>query len=82
MFAAIGFGINKKSRAAAVIGLSLYILERTYMMAQGGVNSGGAVMTVLFALYFVHGVRGTFAYRKLSEQAAIAGRVAAPLKRV
>jgi hypothetical protein len=73
MFAAIGFGINKKSRAAAVIGLGLYAVERIYMMVQGsGDNSAGAVASVLFTLYFIHGVRGTFAYRRLSKQAAIA----------
>jgi hypothetical protein len=68
LFAVVGFGINRKSRVAAIAGLGLYVVERVYMLKNGGATSGGGFMTAILALYFLHGVRGTFAYRKLNNQ--------------
>jgi hypothetical protein len=67
-FAGIAFGICRRSRAAALAGFAMYLGEMTYIVAQGSDISRGAVMRVLLVLYFLHGVRGTFAYRKLSNQ--------------
>ncbi|MGA8490856.1 MAG: hypothetical protein WB711_10560 [Terriglobales bacterium] len=64
LFAGIAFGIDRRSRAAAVAGLALYGGERAHILAKGATTSAAAAMTVILALYFVHGVRGTFAYRK------------------
>lgn len=73
LFAIIGFGVYRKSRVAAVAGLVLYIVERFYMLASGSATGTAGVSTVFVALYFVHGVRGTFAYRRLSSrQSAVA----------
>src|SRR5258708_29794515 len=71
LFAAIAFGIDRKSRTAAIGGLVLYLGERVYMLASGSATSTTGIMTVMFTLYFVHGVRGTFAYRKLSSQKTV-----------
>jgi hypothetical protein len=72
LFAAIAFGIDRKSRVAAVAGLVLYVTESAYMLAAGSRSSSSLVLTAIFTLYLVHGVRGTFAYRKLSTLAATA----------
>ena len=63
LFAAIAFGIKRKSRFAAVAGLCLYVLERIYMLQRGG--AGGIVMGILFTLLFINAVRGTFASHQL-----------------
>jgi hypothetical protein len=68
LFAVVGFGINRKSRVAAILGLGFYVVERVYMLKHGGATSGGGFMSVILTLYFLHGVRGTFAYRKLNNQ--------------
>lgn len=72
IFAAIAFGIYKKSRASAVAGLVVYIIERGYMTMAHGASTSAAVMTVILTLAFVHGIRGTFAYRKFSSQVPVA----------
>jgi len=71
IFAAIGFGIYRKSRSSAVLGLVVYLVERIYMTVTNGASSSAGVMTIILSLAFVHGIRGTFAYRKLSGQASI-----------
>lgn len=72
LFAAIGFGIDRKSRVAAVAGLVLYVTERVYMVTTSGATTSTGIMTIILTLYFVHGKRGTFAYRKFSNQEAVA----------
>ena len=63
LFAGVAFGIDRKSRVAALVGLGLYVVERFYMLATSGGSIGvGGVMAIILTLYFVHGVRGTFAY--------------------
>jgi len=75
LFAAIAFGIDRKSRAAAIGGLILYLTERLYMLATGSATSTTGIMTVILTLCFVHGVRGTFAYRKLNSQQPVVAPV-------
>lgn len=66
LFALIAFGIYKLSRVAAVIGLTLYLWEQlSQILATGKTN---IFLVVLFTLYFIHAIRGTFAYHKLKEQ--------------
>ena len=69
LFAAITFGIYKLSRVAAVAGLVLYVLESLYAMAQLAGPRSGIVLRIIITLAFVHAVRGTFAYRRLSASA-------------
>ena len=64
LFAIVGFGIYKMSRAAAVIGLVLYLVERAYAMTQG--HGGKVSFVVIFVtLCFIHSIRGTFAYHDM-----------------
>ncbi len=65
LFAAIGFGIWKMSRFAAVAGLVLYLIEQGYQIATVGFRS--PIVPLIFILYFVHAIRGTFAYHNLPE---------------
>jgi hypothetical protein len=69
-FVAIGFGIRKMSRIAAVAGLVLYVVYQLMVMAQGRVGDG--IFTVIFIGMFLRGIRATFAYRGLrtNEKAA------------
>ena len=64
LFGGIAFGIYKESRAAAVAGLLLYLVEKAFQIASTG-ELQGAVVTVLFVLFFVSGIRGTFALHRL-----------------
>lgn len=67
LFALISFGIFKMSRIAAVLGLLLYLWGQiTQMLSTGSMNY---ILFLLFTLYLVHGVRGTFAYHKLKKEA-------------
>ncbi len=67
-FAVIGFFIMKRmSRGAAVAGLVFYIFERVYATATKGASAGLGGVALVFTLYFINGVRGTFAYRRFRE---------------
>jgi hypothetical protein len=68
IFAAIAFGIYKKSRASPVAGLVVYVIERVYMMSTNGAPTSGVIMTFILTMSFVHGIRGTFAYSKFNRQ--------------
>jgi len=70
LFAALGFGIYKMSRFAAVAALVLYVAERIYMMASSSGAGRGFVLTIIFTLFFLNAVRGTFAFKKLSAEAS------------
>ena len=67
IFAIIAFGIWRMSRAAAVIGLLLFIAERVDMYVSAHSFS---VLSLLLLLMFVNGVRGTFGYRRFAEDEA------------
>jgi hypothetical protein len=59
LFALIGWRISKHSRIAAVLGLLLYLLEAGQrFISSGSAPAAGSVVTVLFIIYFIHGVRG------------------------
>jgi hypothetical protein len=68
LFAAIAFGIWRLSRFAAVAGLALYLIEQASMFMTLGPKN--PVMALLFILFFVGGVRGTFGYHKLRKLSA------------
>jgi hypothetical protein len=67
LFAIIAFGIWKRSRVAAVAGLTLYLVERAYMWSQFGI--GNPVIALIFTCGFVNGVRGTFALARETSRA-------------
>lgn len=62
LFAAIAFGIYKTYRAASIIGLCLYILERVDSWISFGLpNTTPRVATfIILTLMFINSVRGTF----------------------
>lgn len=66
IFGAIALGTYRKYRSAAVCGLALFIVERVYMLATQPPNGGALVVGMFFLLGFINGVRGTFAYHKLT----------------
>lgn len=65
IFIAIGIGIARLSRVAAVAGLVIYIAERIYMMSVNGPQ--GILLTIILTLVFINSVRGTFSYHRLTE---------------
>jgi FtsH-binding integral membrane protein len=68
VFGGISYGIYRKSRLCAISGLVLYLASRVYAMATVGSRPG--VISLLVALAFLHGVRGTLAYHKLPPRPA------------
>ncbi len=65
IFAALGVGIARMSRAAAVGALVLYVAERIAMAPVAGLNP---VMMIVMVSCFVQGVRGTWAFHKFRQQ--------------
>jgi hypothetical protein len=63
IFALIAWRISKVSRAWAVVGLLIYLLEVGYKLAT---NPSGAlgVLTIIFILTYINAIRGTFAYHR------------------
>ena len=67
LFAIVAWRIYRMSRVWAVIGLMGFIAERVYAIyTRGATAAAGWVVGMIILLAFVNGVRGTFAYRKLS----------------
>ncbi len=66
-FALVAWGIHRKSRAASVSGLLLYLIEVLASMAAGNGLRGG-VTIIFFVIAFGNSIRGTFAYHKLHAQ--------------
>jgi hypothetical protein len=60
LFGILAWGIHRMSRTAAVLGLLLFVAER--LMA--GNATKGIYLTIVFTLWFISGVRGTFAYHQ------------------
>jgi hypothetical protein len=63
MFVGLAFGIERRSRAAAVIPLSVYVLNFLLITIQRGPRRFLAAAPISVAL--LNAVRGTFAYHKL-----------------
>lgn len=68
VFGGISFGIYRKSRISAISGLVLYLASHAYAIVKVGSSPG--VISLLVALAFLHGVRGTLAYHKLPPRPA------------
>lgn len=61
-FAAVAFGLSRRSRAAAVCGLGLYLIEEAYVLSQARPIT--LLIVVAFTIAFVNGVRGAFALHR------------------
>ena len=68
LFAVLAFGIRRRSRAAAISALILYVLLR---VAQGWTSlSPFQIISFLFVLALVNCIRGTFAYHRFGSPPA------------
>lgn len=67
IFGVVAWRIYRMSRAWAVVGLVGFVVERVYALYLHGFNAGaGSIVGVFILLGFINGVRGTFAFHKLS----------------
>ena len=67
IFAAIAIGIFRLARTAAVAGLVLFLPTQIWSLLFDRSTTDFVrtfILTILFGLLFVNGVRGTFAYRR------------------
>ena len=71
IFGVIAFGLSRCSRIAGVAGFVLFLYERVYMIAKSGFLMGGGILGVVLLIAFFHGMRGAFAYRKLTAPRAV-----------
>lgn len=67
IFCAIAFGIWKKSRVAALSGLLFYLLQQAFTVIEQGRFS---ILMILFTLFFVNSVRGTFRWHQNQRETA------------
>jgi hypothetical protein len=65
IFAALAWGISRDSRFAAVSDLDRYLLERVLFVMETGPSKMDLVLALALTIAFIHGVRGTFALRRL-----------------
>ena len=71
LFAGIAFGLSRFSRFAGVAGFALFLFERLYMIAKAGFLMGGGILGIVLAIAFFNGMRGSFAYKKLTAPRAV-----------
>ena len=67
LFAVVGWRIGRLSRAWAVVGLSLYLLEALISIGTRGFAVSGlgpGILAIVFLIAYVNALRGTFAYHK------------------
>ena len=69
LLGAIAFGLYKYSRVAAVAGFALFLLEKVITFVQTGSILGVGAIGIVILIGFFNGIRGTFAYAKLSREA-------------
>jgi len=70
LFAIIAWRIRRRSRAFAVIGLVLFILEKIYQFATQPMAYSGAIVAIALLVAFANGIRGTFAYHRILAESA------------
>jgi hypothetical protein len=67
IFGVVAWRIYRMSRAWAVVGLVGFVAERGYALYAHGFTVGaGIIVGVVILFAFINGVRGTFAFHKLS----------------
>jgi len=60
----LGVMIRRMSRAAAVVMLVLFVIERIFGGIAHGINAGIGGLALLLLSGFISAVRGTFAYQR------------------
>ena len=68
LLAGLGVGVYRKSRVSAVLLLVYYLVSQVTMRIQLN-NTSGLAVAALFVLLYVQGVRGAFAYHRLTGEA-------------
>ena len=63
IFAVIAWRIHKMSRAWAIVGILMYLLEIGYKLVTSPSGALG-ILTIVFILTYISAIRGTFAYRR------------------
>ena len=67
LFAVVGWRIGRLSRAWAVVGFSLYLLEVLISIGARGFTVSGlgpGIVAIVFLIAYLNALRGTFAYHK------------------
>jgi hypothetical protein len=71
LFLGLGIGIWRMSRVCAVLGLTFFLVEKLFMFASNPGNaSKGVIMVIILVLAYINGIRGTFAYHRLRNDAS------------
>ena len=74
LFAVIAWRIHARSKAFAIAGLCLFVLEKVFQIATHPETLRfGAILAVILLLCFISGVRGTFAYHRFAAEGAVQG---------
>jgi hypothetical protein len=68
LFGVLGFFMLRGSRAAAVLGLILYVIELVAAIAATG-NPAGLIVGLFFTSAFISGVRGAYVLKRLKDGA-------------
>jgi hypothetical protein len=68
VFAGLAFGIWRMSRAAAIVALTVFLLEQLVALLRLG-SVVGLILPVAITLFLISGVRGTVAQSKLKASA-------------
>ncbi len=67
---ALGYGVYRRSRRAAVTLLVLFLISRVWFYMQTG-SLGSPLLSIIFLYCFVEGVRGTFAHHRAITAGAV-----------
>jgi len=67
---ALGYGVYRRSRAAAVALLVLFLVSRIWYYLEAG-SLGSPLLSIIFLYCFVEGVRGTFAHHKAGSASTV-----------
>jgi hypothetical protein len=69
LFLFIAWRIRRRSRAFAVVGLVLFIVEKVFLFILAPQASASSIiMSVLILLFFINGVRGNFALHRFAKR--------------
>jgi hypothetical protein len=68
---ALGYGVYRRSRRAAVTLLVLFLISRVWFYLQTG-SLGSPLLSIIFLYCFAEGVRGTFAHHRATTAGALA----------
>jgi hypothetical protein len=77
IFGIVAWRIYRMSRAWALVGLIGFMAERAYSLYVRGFTVGaGLFVSIVILFAFINGVRGTFAFHKLSKTPAVDSPIA------